>query len=326
MKADNISKAFHSRWALFAALIIMVLSAVYALDAGEVSQTSGRQDGILRTPIDIVLTGNVSMWVNFTTLAIIVGMMIFINKIYNIPRTITLIYATMFAVMMTATPDITARFCDSTVLCAVVMVCMILMFGVYGRLDCQENIFTVFLLLSASTMLQYAMVLYIPVFFIACAQMRVMSFRTIMAALLGVVTPWWILFGFGIISPDDICFPGFVSVFAAADRLDAFIMIVTASLTVILAVTAYLLSLLKLMTYNARMRACNGLLLLITFVTIPAMCFDFTNFVTYMTLLNCCTAFLTGHLFLIRSNPRSWIAITSIILSYYVLYIWKIFV
>ena len=105
---------------------------------------------------------------------------------------------------------------------------------------------------------------------------------------------------------------------------DTILLVSTIAFTVILTLTAYALSVLKLITYNARTRACNGLLTLITFVTVVVMAADFTNFITYLTLLNCCSAFFLGHLFVIRNSPRAWVAIISITVIYYAIYIWTI--
>ena len=59
-------------------------------------------------------------------------------------------------------------------------------------------------------------------------------------------------------------------------------------------------------------------------MTVVAMAADFTNFITYLTLLNCCSAFFLGHLFVIRNSPRAWVAIISITVIYYAIYIWTI--
>lgn len=324
MKAADITKALHSRGALAVTLLIMVAAAYYALISGVGEMIPGNKGTVFPSPALWIADPDLSLWINLAVIGAIAGLMIFINKAYNIPRTITLIYASFFVVLQTATPDLTSRLCSATLLALVIIVSMTLMFSAYSQPYAHRRVFLVFFMLSSALTVQYAFVIYIPVFVVACAQMKIFTFRTVLAALLGIITPWWILFGAGIVAPSDFHLPGIISVFDSADLLDTLIAAITAGLTVVLAITSYILSLLKLMTYNARMRACNGLLTLVTFVTVLAMAADFTNFICYLTLLNCCTAFFLGHLFVIRNSPKAWIVISSITAIYYAIYIWII--
>ena len=307
------------------AVIVMIASAFYAVATGAVTPVSDDNGTILPPVSEWISSPIMSLWANTGVILIIIAFMVYINKAYTIPRTITFIYATFFAVLQTATPEITARMGSGTLLAAIIMASMTLMFSVYSKPESRRRVFLVFFLLSSAIAVQYAFIVYIPVFIIACAQMRIFTLRTVLAALVGVITPWWLLFGAGIVTPGDFHLPHFVSVIEAADSAETILLASTIALTVVLTMTAYALSLLKLITYNARTRACNGLLTLLTVVTVIAMAADFTNFITYLTLLNCCSAFFLGHLFVIRNSPRAWVAIISIII-YYAIYIWKIFV
>lgn len=324
MKASDITGAFDSRGALVITFLLMAVSAFYAQSCGVVGPFAGDKGLVFPSPNEWISSPSVSLWVNIAVTAAVIVLMIFINKVYNIPRTITLVYATFFTVMQTATPAVSSQFYSGTFLLAVVVSCMLLMFGSFSRPAALKQVFMVFFLLSAATAAQYAFIIYLPVFAVGCAQMRIFSFRAAIAALLGVITPWWIMFGLGIIGPDDFHTPRFLSIFSAATLRDSLILILTVLLSVVLVITAYGMSLLKLMTYNARTRACNGLLTLITAVTVIAMAVDFNNLATYIPLLNFCTAFFLSHLFVIRRSPRSRIAVISFILAYYALYLWRI--
>lgn len=309
---------------LAVSFLVMAASAFYALSCGAVEPFSGDDGLVFPSPNEWTSSPVTGLWISLGVCAAVIVMMIFINKVYNIPRTITLIYATFFTVMQTATPAISSQLFSGTLLLAVVSACMMLMFGSFGQTMALRRLFMVFFLLSSATAAQYAVIVYLPVFVIGCAQMRILTFRAVLAAVLGIITPWWILLGAGVISFDDFHFPRFVSVFSAPTARDSVILLITLSVTVALTVTAYAMSILKLMTYNARTRACNGLLTLITAATVIAMAFDFNNFMTYLPLLNFCGAFFLSHLFVIRRAERGWVAIISIITVYYALYIWKI--
>lgn len=326
MKAESVTKALHSRGVMALAVITMVLSAVYAVDSGNVNYIVGDRGLMFPSANEWIASRQTGLWLNLSVSGLIIALMIYINKVFNIPRTITLVYATAFAVMQTASPDVTAQFFSGTVLCLIVSGCMTLMFSTYSDPASLRRVFLVFCLLSTATAIQYAYIFYIPVMAVACAQMRITTIRTILAAFLGIITPWWIMLGFGIVSFSDFHLPHLTSVFAAGSGRETVILIITTGITVLLMITAYMMSILKLMTYNARTRACNGLMALITVVTFIAMCADFTNFLTYIPLLNFCAAFQLSHMLVIRNSPRSWIFISSFVIVYYTLYIWRIFV
>ena len=153
----------------------MVMSAYYAAATGAVSFSPDNKGTVLSSPGLWIGPAMTSMWVNQAIIAGIMALMIFINKAYNIPRTITLIYATFFAILQTATS--------------------------------RRRVFLVFFMLSSAVSVQYAFIIYIPVFLIACAQMRIFTLRTVLASLLGLITPWWILIGGGIVAPSDFHLP-----------------------------------------------------------------------------------------------------------------------
>ena len=268
MKAAEITKALHSRGTLAATILIMIAAACYALFSSLGEMIPGNKGTAFPSPGLWIDNPVLSLWVNIAVIGSIAGFMIYINKVYNIPRTITLIYASFFFVLETATPDLTSHLCSATVLAFVIIVSMTLMFSTYSEPAALRRVFLVFFMLSCALTVQYAFAIYLPVFVVACFQMKIFTFRTILAALLGIITPWWILFGFGIVGIGDLHMPVIISLFDTADLLDTLLAAITAGLTVTLAITSYVLSLLKLMTYNARLRACNGLLTLLTFVTV----------------------------------------------------------
>lgn len=324
MKEAVITKALQSKGALTVTLLALLFSSVYAVDNG-MPQIFDDNDGfVFNSPAQWFSSPLTSLAVNFIVELAVIGIMIFINKVYSIPRSITLSYAVFFAVLQTATPEISARFYSGSLLCLLIAFCMAMMFASFANAGAQRRVFLIFLSLSAASTVQYAFLVYVPVFLIACAQMRIFGLRTVIAALLGLLTPWCLLLGFDIISPAQINLPQFENPFVSLGSNIGLALALTAALTATVTITAYALSWLKLMTYNAVMRGCNGLLSLITFVTILAMAIDFTNFIAYMPLLNFCCAMMLGHLFVIRNSPKAWISIISIVIIYYCLLSWRI--
>lgn len=325
IKAADITRALDSRGSLTTVIVVMIVSVMYALRQGLSESLSGNRGLFFASVNEWLASPITSAWVNLVLITAVVVLMIYINKAYTVPRNITLLYAIFFVVLQTATPAITTQLYTGTVLLVLVSFSMTIMFGLFGRPKRQSSVFLVFFLLSVAISVQYDYAVYIPVFFVACAQMRIMNLRTVLAAILGIITPWWLLLGFGIIGPEDFRMPSICHVDFLRDG-EAAISVLCVATTAIFAIAAYGSSLLKIMSYNARTRACNGMLTLITLMTIIAMVVDFSNYLTYLPLLNFCTAFFLSHFFVIRNPVRSWIIIITIVTIYYTFYIWRIVV
>ena len=154
--------------------------------------------------------------------------------------------------------------------------------------------------------------------------MRIFTLRTVLAALLSIITPWWLLLGFGIVSPSDFHLPQIVSIFTSIDLGRAIVLLTTVALTVMLTVASYLLTVLKLITYNAQTRARNGFLTLLTLVTAIAMVIDYSNLTAYLTLFNFCASFMLAHLITIHAGEKSGVGIVLIIITYLSLYVWTL--
>ncbi|MDE6134807.1 MAG: hypothetical protein K2F79_04460, partial [Muribaculaceae bacterium] len=197
---------------------------------------------------------------------------------------------------------------------------LLLILGCYRDPRAPSRVFVIFLMLSTLTATQYCYIFYAPVFLIACAQMRIFNGRTLTAALLGLVAPWWIMLGFGIISPDSIHLPHLTSIFSEADNEDAVMLLATAAVTALLFLTSLTLNLMKAIAYNAMARAINGVITVTALATIAAMAADYRNIIVYIPVLDFCAALQTAHYFSAHRADRSFIAIILILVIYVALF------
>lgn len=191
-------------------------------------------------------------------------------KIHNILRSITGLYMALFAVMQLATPQLTVQLYTGPLLALAIAICLLLLFGVYRSERASGRVLLTFMSLSALSATQYCYAVYIPAMLICCAQMRVLGGRTLVAATLGVLAPWWILFGLGIAEPSDLHLPDFARLFEAVDIGEQIWLFATAGLSASLLVLCLLLNAFKAIAYNARSRAVNGAIIVVALFTIPA--------------------------------------------------------
>lgn len=261
-----------------------------------------------------------SSWVNFGSAigwtCLTVVMMLLINKVYNILRSSTTLNMALFMAMMLATPDLMTHFYTGTVLALVVPLCQYYLFSCFRNPGATRHVFIIFLLLSFCAAFQYCFVFYIPVFLIGLGQMQIFNWRSFLAAILGVITPWWMIFGFGIAAPSDVTLPVFESIFSVFPTDDTLLLLVTIGFTVFVAVLTFVLNILKTIAYNARARAMNGSYTVLLFFTIVAACVDYRDIISYVPLLNYCAAIETTHYFSTHRGEKSFIPVLIIFAVY----------
>ena len=301
----------------------MIVATWLDYHAGRVTYIPGDKGFAVPSANDWISSPVTEMIVNRVIVGLIIVLSVYLNRAFNVLRAMTMLYVVFFAFFELATPNLLAQLTTSTVLCAVVLACMVLLYSCYGDTGRIRRVFLIFFFLSVAAASQYAFVVYIPLFLLGCAQMKILNLRTIGAASLGIVTPWWILLGFGLVSLGDLHIPRVVSIFDAINFNEAIALAVTVGLTVLLTLSAYMLTLLKSMTYNAKSRSFGSFIAVMTAMTIVAMVIDYTNITAYVTLLNFCAAYQLSHFFLLHKSEKSYIAVTIILAIYFVLYLWR---
>lgn len=321
LKAAIVTRALHSRGVAAAAVVWSLVVFALCFFGDDFTPVEGNK-GFALLSANLWFAGGVADFAAaMGAYALQIALMVAICKIFNVLRSMTWLHVTLFAFMLTATPDLAAQFYTGTLLLPVVEVCVMLLLAVYRDVAAPRHVFLIFALLSLGIATQYCYVAYILVFAMGMLQMRIFSGRTAVAALLGIVTPWWIMFGFGIITPADIRLADLDSIFSAIDFGDALLLVITVGLSFILIILSLVLNVFRTIAYNARARAVNGLFTVLALVTMVACCADFRNIIAYIPLLNFCAALLTAHYFATHRAERSWIAITLIIAAYTALYI-----
>lgn len=265
-----------------------------------------------------------SMGLNLGANAAIIVLMIVINKAFNVLRAMTWLEVGLFGIMQAAIPRELTTLNSGTIVCLCVAVCIYLIFSCYSEPRHVRTVFMAFLLLSLGATTQYCLALYIAVFWLMLAQMRIFSLRTFSASLMGIATVWIILFGFGIIKPTDLHLPSITGIFGAIDLRAAVYLVSLTGLTVLLLVFSLALNVFKTIAYNARARAYNGALTMLSLVTAIAMAADFNNLLAYLPLLNFCAAYQITHYFVNHRYDRQYIAVLAVGGAYIILYIWRL--
>lgn len=261
-----------------------------------------------RVVVDIVLLGLICF-----------GMGV-LNRNYNMLHSTSVLYVALFMVLTAATPLIAARLTGSLIVCLVILAVVGCFYSVYMRPRRTRRIFLCFAVMSALSMADYAYLVYMIGFLAAFSQMRVATRRMLLAALMGIITPWWIVLGSGIADFSEIHLPHSPGIFSEMQRGELVVMIATVGVSVIACFLLCASNMVKIYTYNARARSISGLLIMLSLLTALLTLVDFGNSPQYLATLNCLTAFQLAHFFSINAQRRSYVVVCVAILIYAIIY------
>lgn len=307
---------------MIVAMVATIAAIVMAYINGNIIPITEQKGLALPSACSWIASGAVSTTINILLVLAAASMMILLNKLHNIIRSISTLFATIFIVMQAATPGLAGQLYDGTVLCLTILFATFILFSTFGRYNETRSIFLIFFLLALGALTQYAYALFIPAFILGCIQMRTLTFRGLLAAGIGLISPLWILWGLGIIRLDEINLPSFTSVASALSFNDTMRLTSTIGFTILVTLVTGVANFMKVYGYNARTRAFNGFFGILTIFTIILLFVDFTNIAVYIPLLNCCAAMQIGHFFVINHHVRTYIPILSLILIYAAFCVW----
>ncbi|MCC8037551.1 MAG: hypothetical protein LIP02_05380 [Bacteroidales bacterium] len=319
-----LTRFFHDR-AGAAVLMLVALAAVWFAAENYPAQAVHVNRGFgLMSPNQWLPAGWISLGVNFAVNVAIALLMVYLNRVYNLLRGMSMLGPGMFLILQASTPDLMEGFYGGTLLALLAIVVAAILFDVYGQPGQSRSVFLAFFLIALTAMTQYAAIALIPLALIGCAQMRVLSWRTFVAALLGMITPAWILVGFGLINYQNFTLPTFTNFFSQLNMGEIVPLVATIGVTILLGITCLMGNFIRFLSYNSRTRACNGFMTVLMIGAALLAIFDFYQAYVYVPLLNCAVAYQVGHLFATHRTRASAIPILTIIIVYSALYLWNL--
>lgn len=323
-KELRLTRALKSRSMAAAVALLSIVGAIVARHAGDVTAVPGLK-GLGLPSANHWLEGAASFNVAILAYVAVAMAMVIINRSYNLLRTLSLTFGAFFLAMLGALPMAMGQFYGGTLLVIVILAALSVIFATFNDPSATRRVFLAFFLVAAGALTQYGFVVYLPILLVGCGQMRVFRLRSFLAAVVGIVTPLWLAWGFGLIDFSDFAKPRFDSVFKAMSTRETVHFLTTEAVTIVLMLTLTALNMIKIYSYNLRTRAMNGLLIVISVATALFSAIDFTNMPFYYPLLCCCTAFQLGHYMRIRADRRScYIMLLGVMVVYTGLYIWRL--
>ena len=261
---------------------------------------------------------------NIVGLVITAIALIALNRTYNLLKTLSVFFAAYFIFTTCATPSVLDGFSAGVPLALIVILDVWLLFSIYNTRVSDRRIFLIFTLLSAGALFDLKFLFYVPVFIVGLAQMKILRFKKIIAAVVGLLTPPWIVWGLDLMPLPALPHIFFTPPLQVLDIPGGIPFICTVGVTLAVGFIAGVVSLLRILGFNARARAFNAFLAILGIFTGILALVNFTSLALYVPLLNACVAIQVGHFFRATASRRGYIAVILLLGTYFALYSWTL--
>ena len=304
MNHEGINEFYNSRLFLVLTAMAFAVLSFMAWLSGEFPPLD-TQGGVLFEPNHTLVQGIHSY---LLSLGITVGaalLLHLLNKVFSFVRTYTFIAASSFLVLQLSVPVASANYYAGTTMCLATLVLAFILFGAYqqsGR--SQRSIYLIFTLLAACSTFMYSTLFLVVAFAIGFAQMRAMNLKGFIALLLGLVTPYWILFGLGLVDFTSFRLPQLTRLQSILDIPQAPVVIISIVGVAVLTVVLTVVNMFTIFNYRLQTRVYNAFFTTLATLSLIMMLIDIDNILMYLPILNMCLAIQVAHVFTISKFTK----------------------
>lgn len=250
----------------------------------------------------------------------------FLNRSYNFIRSTHPVLTSLFLVLSASNPWITGYLSSSTLLCTVNLICISVMFRCFRSSNATQEMFLIGTFISVGSMFQYAFLPMTVAYVLSAIVMKVFRIKEFLALLMGLVAPYWVAVGLGLIPIDRFSMPQITNLFqdyAHASHL--IVLLISVGLAIFLGLVLGLNNSIRLYAGNSQVNAMN---LTITFVgVVCSICVivDFSNMMAYIATLYFTVAVQVANLCALWNVKRDHIVVAIPSLIYIGFFIAMIF-
>lgn len=251
-----------------------------------------------------------SWLLNFVLLGLCATGAWLLNTTYNFIRSTQPVLPAVFVVVCASNPAITDGLSSSLILCGVNIICLWFLFGSYDSRNATQTLFTVATFVSLGTMFEYAFLPMAIVYIIAAFSMKAMRIKEFCAFILGLLSPWWIVLGIGLISIHDLRIPAPFLIFDDPTRAEeSFLLMVAAGLAIFISIFFGAADAMRIYAGNSQVNAMNGVIYWLGIICVACMIFDFANMFAYLATLYFCMSVQIANFCALRQLRHEWLVV-----------------
>lgn len=300
---EHTNEYFNGRSFMVLCAVLLVAVTFAALVSG-IQPPAAQGHGIffsLKAPL--IADSTLSAVINVLCLLVTGGILLAVNKVFTFVRSMTHLCVSAFFLLQLANPSGLVAFHAGTLMCLIMALTLPPLFAAYQDRHSQRSIFLVFALVATGCMFHYGFLVLIPAFLLGFLNMGVLNLKGVLAMFFGLVTPFWIVLGLGIVHPADAVAPQFmVQQWPAVTPL-----IVLATATAVLGIVLAAMNLHTIMNYRMQTRVYNAFFIITLVLATIGMCLNHQEVNVYLPLLNLMVAVQVAQVHSLRTSPFRYI-------------------
>lgn len=261
------------------------------------------------------------------TLLIVIAVLVAfgLNKRYSFVKGTDGVLPVAMSILLASNPVNTVYIGSPVVMLLVNLVCLEIMMRSYHRANATTEMFAIATYLSLGSMVEYGFLPLIAVYPVMAIMGKSMHTKEILAYLMGLVAPYWVCLGLGVVGFDDFRWPEFLTVIPGSGSDTMLLVYVSLGLLALIGIMMILNNALLFYSGNIRTRTFNNDINLLGIVSAICMLVDLGNFQTYAATFCFASSVQISNFFAIRHIPygRVWFwSLLSLFMVLYVLMLW----
>ncbi len=283
------------------AAIIMIAATTFLMP----SLSPAAEVGICFSLPANLLTHHFECAINALLIAFAIFLAFLFNKKHSFVRSTEAVLPTTMAVILASNPVNTSYLGAPVVMLIVNLVCLDILMKAYDSENATNSMFAVATYLSVGSMLQYAFLPLIIVYPIMAIMTKVLRIKEIVAYLMGLIAPYWVAFGFGLITFSDFKMPHFLVNIPNADGNYLLMVFISLCTLALVGLIMTLNNAMLIYAGNMRVRTFNNMINLLGFSCGLFMIVDFDNFGAYASSFCFAISVQISNFFAMRRIPQS---------------------
>lgn len=245
---------------------------------------------------------------NTLLLALIAIGAFLLNRHYNFIRSTQPVVPAVFLVMTASNPWICDHLSTSALVCAVNVINLAILFGCYRQRNTTQQMFIIATMVSVGSMTEYAFIPFLIPYIVGAIVMKAFRIKEFLAMGMGLIAPYWVGVGFGLIDLNWFRLPEFTDLFnGSADAPELFVLLMSLAVAALIGLLLGLNNSIKLYAGNSRVNALNLSISLVGVVSILCIIIDFSNMTAYIATLYFTVAVQIANLCALWHIRKEWI-------------------
>ncbi len=243
--------------------------------------------------------------INTLLIALAIFLAFLFNKKHSFVKSTESLLPTTMAVILASNPVNTSYLGAPIVMLIVNLICLDILMKAYNAENATTSMFAVATYLSVGSMVEYAFLAFILIYPVMAIMTKVLRIKEIVAYLMGLIAPYWVALGLGLISFSDFKMPHFLESLPYADGNYLIMVFISIGTLALIGLIMTLNNALLIYAGNMRMRTFNNMINLLGFACGLLMIADFDNFGAYAATFCFAIAVQISNFFAMRRIPQS---------------------